>query len=200
MFAFLRGAVAHKGLDSIALDVRGVGYELLVPDTVHRRLAPGQEVTLLTYCHVRPESFQIFGFLREEEKTLFMMLLGVSGVGPKVALAFLSAMSVPEFGRAILDSDVSAFTKVSGVGKKTAQRVVLELKAKLGQDAELSAILGEDLVDDDDIRDDVIAALLSLGCTSIEAKKAAAGARKEMGDDARDEELVRTALRSMAKV
>lgn len=200
MFAFLRGAVAHKGLDSIALDVRGVGYELLVPDTVHRRLAPGQEVTLLTYCHVRPESFQIFGFLREEEKTLFMMLLGVSGVGPKVALAFLSAMSVPEFGRAILDSDVSAFTKVSGVGKKTAQRVVLELKAKLGQDAELSAILGEDSVDDDDIRDDVIAALLSLGCTSIEAKKAAAGARKEMGDDARDEELVRTALRSMAKV
>ena len=198
MFAFLRGDVAHKGVDSISLDVRGVGYELLVPDTVHRRLAPGQEVTLLTYCHVRPESFQIFGFLREEEKTLFMMLLGVSGVGPKVALAFLSAMSVPEFGRAILDSDVSAFTKVAGVGKKTAQRVVLEMKAKMGQDAELSKILGEDA--EDETSDDVIAALLSLGCTSVEARKAAAGARKKLGDEARDEELVRIALRSMAKV
>jgi len=198
MFAFLRGDVAHKGVESISLDVRGVGYELLVPDTVHRRLAPGQEVTLLTYCHVRPESFQIFGFLREEEKALFMMLLGVSGVGPKVALAFLSAMSVPEFGRAILDSDVSAFTKVSGVGKKTAQRVVLEMKAKMGQDAELSKILGEDA--EDETSDDVIAALLSLGCTSVEARKAAAGARKKLGDDARDEELVKNALRSMAKV
>ncbi len=199
MFAFLRGDVAHKGVESISLDVRGVGYEVLVPDTVHRRLAPGQEVTLLTYCHVRPESFQIFGFLREEEKALFMMLLGVSGVGPKVALAFLSAMSVPEFGRAILDSDVSAFTKVAGVGKKTAQRVVLEMKAKMGQDAELSAILGEDPAEDE-MSDDVIAALLSLGCTSMEAKKAAAGARKKLGDDARDEELVKNALRSMAKV
>ncbi len=200
MFAFLRGDVAHKGVESISLDVRGVGYELLVPDTVHRRLAPGQEVTLLTYCHVRPESFQIFGFLREEEKALFMMLLGVSGVGPKVALAFLSAMSVPEFGRAILDSDVSAFTKVSGVGKKTAQRVVLEMKAKMGQDAELSKILGEDPDAEDETSDDVIAALLSLGCTSVEARKAAAGARKKLGDDARDEELVKNALRSMAKV
>ena len=198
MFAFLRGAVAHKGVDSISLDVRGVGYELLVPDSVHRRLGPGQETTLLTYCHIRPESFQIFGFLREEEKTLFMMLLGVSGVGPKVALAFLSAMSVPEFGRAILDSDVSAFTKVAGVGKKTAQRVVLEMKAKMGQDAELSKILGEDA--EDETSDDVIAALLSLGCTSVEARKAAAGARKKLGDEARDEELVRIALRSMAKV
>ena len=112
MFAFLRGDVAHKGVESISLDVRGVGYEVLVPDSVHRRLAPGQEVTLLTYCHVRPESFQIFGFLHEEEKALFTMLLGVSGIGPKVALAILSTLSVPEFGRAILDSDVGAFTKV----------------------------------------------------------------------------------------
>ena len=138
----------------------------------------GREITLLTYCHIREDSFQIFGFQRAEEKTLFTTLLSVSGIGPKVALAFLSAMSTAEFGRAILDSDVTAFTKVAGVGKKTAQRVVLEMKAKLGQDAELSAILGEDGAEDDDVTDDVIAALLSLGCTGNEAKKAAAGARK----------------------
>lgn len=200
MFAFLRGNVAQKGLESVALDVNGVGYEVQVPDSVHRRLVPGQDATLLTYCHIRPESFQIFGFLREEEKLVFEMLLGISGVGPKVALAILSAVSVQEFGQAIHDSDVSAFTKVGGVGKKTAQRIVLEMKAKLGQDTELSAILGESEVPADDTTDDVIAALLSLGCTGTEAKQAASGARSELGDDARDEELVRAALRSMAKV
>ncbi len=200
MFAFLRGAVALKGIETVALDVGGVGYEIFVPDSVYRRLAPGQETTLLTYFHIREEVFQIFGFLREEEKSLFTMLLGVSGIGPKVALAILSAMSVPEFGRVILDSDVKAFTKVAGVGKKTAQRLILEMKAKMGQDAELSAILGEESGAEDESTDDVIAALLSLGCTSVEAKKAAVGARKKLGDDARDEELVKTALRSMAKV
>ena len=200
MFAFLRGTVAHKGVESVALDANGVGYRVLVPDSVHRRLVPGQDTTLLTYCHIRQDVFQIYGFLREEEKRVFEMLLGVSGIGPKVALAVLSAMSVAAFGRAILDSDVDAFTKVGGVGKKTAQRVVLEMKAKLGQDAELSAILGEDETAGDELMDDVTEALLSLGCTQAEAKLAAARARKKLGDDARDEDLVRTALRSMAKV
>ncbi len=200
MFAFLRGVVAAKTADHIQLDVNGVGYEVFVPDSVHRRLRPDQEATLLTYCNIREDAFQIYGFLREEEKTLFILLLGISGIGPKVALAILSAMSPPEFGRAIMDSDVTAFTKVAGVGKKTAQRVVLEVKAKLGQDTELSAILGEDVEPDDADSDDVIAALLSLGCTHAEAKKAAAKARKELGKDAADEELVRVALRSMAKV
>ena len=199
MFAFLRGAVAHKGPETIALDVGGAGYEVFVPDAVHRRLKPGHDVTLLTYCHIREESFQIFGFLREEEKTLFTMLLGVSGIGPKVAIAILSTMTPAEVGRAINDSDVDAFTKVGGVGKKTAQRIVLDMKTKLGQDAELSAILGEDNEAETNGRDDVIAALMSLGCTTAEAKRAAAGARKELGGEAPDEELVKTALRSMAK-
>ena len=200
MFAFLRGVIAAKTIEQIHLDVNGIGYELYVPDTVHRRLAPEQTVTLLTYCHIREDTFQIFGFLREEEKSLFLMLLGISGIGPKVALSFLSALSPAEFGQAILTSDVTTITKVPGVGKKTAQRVILELKAKMGQDAELSAILGEDADIDDPGSDDVQAALLSLGCTPVEAKKAAAKARKTLGKKATDEELVKSALRSMAKV
>jgi len=201
MFAFLRGVVAAKTAEHLHLDVNGVGYEVFVPDSVHRRLRPDQPATLLTYCHIREDSFTIFGFLREEEKVLFTMLLSISGIGPKVALAILSTMSPAEIGRAVLDSDVTAFTKVGGVGKKTAQRVVLEMKAKMGQDAELSAILGEDdSVDDAGDTDDVIAAMMSLGCTPQEAKKAATTARKSLGKDARDEDLVREALRSMAKV
>lgn len=200
MFAFMRGVVAAKTLEHIHLDVNGVGYELFVPDTVHNRLAMEQTVTLLTYCHIREDSFQIFGFLREEEKTLFLMLLGITGIGPKVALSFLSSLTPAEFGQAILASDVTAITRVPGVGKKTAQRVILELKAKMGQDAELSKILGEDSDLDDVGSDDVQAALMSLGCTPQEAKKAAAKARKELGKKASDEDLVKSALRSMAKV
>jgi holliday junction DNA helicase RuvA len=200
MFAFLRGVVAAKTLDQIHLDVNGIGYELFVPDTVHRRLTPEQTVTVLTYCHIREDSFQIFGFLRDEEKSLFMMLLSITGIGPKVALSFLSALSPADFGQAIKNSDVTAITKVPGVGKKTAQRVVLEMKAKMGQDAQLSAILGEDAELDDGGSDDVQAALMALGCTPIEAKKSAVKARKDLGKGASDEDLVKSALRSMAKV
>ena len=199
MFAFLRGQVARKALDHIELDVNGVGYEVFVPESTHRRLAVDQTVTLLTHCHIREDAFQIYGFLREEERALFRLLLTVSGVGPKVALAVLSAMSVADFGRALLDNNVNAFTKVPGIGKKMAQRLLLELKAKLGQDTELSAILGEPEAEEPE-SDDVIAALCSLGCTMAEAKRAAVKARKEVGEDAADEDLVRAALRSLAKV
>jgi Holliday junction DNA helicase RuvA len=198
MFAFLRGIVARKPTGAIELDVNGVGYLVHVPDAVYRRAAIGAEVTLLTYCHIREDAFQIFGFLREEEKALFITLLSISGVGPKVALTVLSGMTVQAFGRAVLDNDVNAFTRISGIGKKGAQRIILEMKAKLGQDAELSAILGEkeDTTADSD---DVIAALCALGCTLGEAKRAAAAARKSAGDKASVEELVKAALRSMAK-
>ncbi len=199
MFSFLCGTVAIKALDHIALDVGGVGYQISVPESVYRKLAPNQEVRLLTYCHIREDTFQIFGFLREEEKALFIMLLSINKVGPKVALSVLSTMPVHEFGRAVLESDVKAFTKVAGVGKAMAQRIVLEMKSKLGQDAELSAILGESGQGEDALEgDDVYEALASLGCTPIEAKKAAAFARKKLGADAADEALVREALRSLA--
>ncbi len=200
MFAFLRGTVARKAMDHIELDVNGVGYEVWVPDSVQRKLAPNQEATFLTYCHIREAAFQIFGFLGEDEKTLFKTLLSVSGVGPKVALAILSTMNPSVFRQAVLENDVTAFTKVGGVGKKTGQRIILEMKAKLGQNAELDAILGESEEAAVSGSDDVIAALCSLGCTMAEAKKAAAGARKQLGSDAPDEELVKAALRSMARI
>jgi len=157
-------------------------------------------VTLLTYCHIREDAFQIFGFLREEEKSLFVSLLGVTGIGPKVSLAILSAMSASQFAQAVRENDVAAFTKVAGVGKKTGQRVILEMKAKLGQDAELSAILGEQQDMASPETDDVIAALCALGCTMAEAKKAAGFARNQLGVEASAEELVKAALRSMARI
>ncbi len=201
MFAFLRGTVAIKALDHIALDVGGVGYQIAVPESVYRKLVIHQEVTLLTYCHIREDTFQIFGFLKEEEKTLYTTLLSINKVGPKVALAVLSGMSVQAFGQAVLENDVKAFTKISGIGKAMGQRIVLEMKNKLKQKPDLNAIIGEpEGLDTVPEGDDAYEALLSLGCTPQEAKKAVLNARKKLADDATDEAVVRAALQSMAKV
>ncbi|MCF6284073.1 MAG: Holliday junction branch migration protein RuvA [Candidatus Hydrogenedentes bacterium] len=201
MFAFLRGTVAIKALDHIALDVGGVGYQIAVPESVYRKLVIHQEVTLLTYCHIREDTFQIFGFLKEEEKTLYTTLLSINKVGPKVALAVLSGMSVQAFGQAVLENDVKAFTKISGIGKAMGQRIVLEMKNKLKQNPDLNAIIGEpEGLDTVPEGDDAYEALLSLGCTPQEAKKAVLNARKKLDDDATDEAVVRTALQSMARV
>jgi Holliday junction DNA helicase RuvA len=199
MFSFLRGVVAGKSANTIDLDVGGVGYEVWVPGSVLRKVVTEQTVTLLTHCHIREDAFQIFGFLREEEKLLFRMLLGISGIGPKMALGVLSALSVTQFAQAVRDNNVTAFTRISGLGKKTAQRIVLEMKAKLGQDAELGAILDEPTaqIEEDD---DALAALCAMGCTIGEARRLATKARAELGGDASNEDVVKKALSGIARV
>lgn len=199
MFAFLRGSVAEKMPGLIALDVNGVGYEVNVSARTHAKLSMRQEATLLTYCHIREDAFQIFGFLHKEEKALFISLLGINKIGPKVALSILSAFSVSEFGQAVTNSDLDAFKKVPGVGKATAQRVILEMKNMLKQDADLKALLGESTGEASMAGDDVYEALLSLGCTPQEARSASLQARKTAGENASAEELVKAALQSLAR-
>lgn len=200
MFAFLRGVVASKGVNRLALDVNGVGFEVLAPDSVLNRISIGEEATLLTYCHIREDSFQIFGFLSEKEKSMFTMCLGINGIGPKVALGLLSVLSVEALARAIHEQDIAAVSRAPGVGKRLAGRIILEMKTKMGEAPELSALLGAPDAGAIPEGDDVFEALISLGCTPAEAKKAAAHARGELGDAAPDAELVRVALRSLAKV
>lgn len=200
MFAFLRGSVASLGINRVALDVNGIGFDVMVPDSVQRRLVRHQDVTFLTYCHIREDSFQIFGFLSEEEKALFTMCLDISGVGPKAALGLLSALSVEALVRAIQEHDVAAVSRAPGVGKKLAGRIILEMKTKLGEVPELGKLLGTPGGETAAEGDDVYEALVSLGCTAAEAKKAAAHAREQLGPEAEDAELVRVALRSLAKV
>jgi Holliday junction DNA helicase RuvA len=199
MFAFLRGSVAEKTPGLIELDVHGVGYEVNVSARTCAKLSLRQETTLLTYCHIREDAFQIFGFLSREERSLFISLLGINKIGPKVALSILSAFGVAEFGQAVTNSDLDAFKKVPGVGKATAQRIILEMKNKLKQDADLKALLGDGPEEAPLAGDDVYEALLSLGCTPAEAKQAALQARKTAGEDAPAEELVKAALQSLAR-
>jgi len=203
MFAFLRGTVAFKGPDHVALDVGGAGYLVYVPGTTASKLRPQTDVTLLTHCHIREDAFVIFGFQKAEELALFRNFLGITKVGPKVALAILSTLSVAQIGQAVFDNDVKAFARVPGVGTKMAQRIVLEMKAKLGQDAELEAILGggngSGATAPTPETDDVIAALCAQGCSLNEARKAAEMARKQVGEGASDEDVLRAAFRTLAR-
>lgn len=132
MIGFLRGLVVEKQPTRILLDVRGVGYELSVPVSTSERLAPENgEVTLLTYLHVREDAMQLYGFSTQEEKKLFQDLLSVSGVGPRVALGIISGCRVDEFYSSIRQADIRRLTNLPGIGKKTAERLVLELKDKI---------------------------------------------------------------------
>ncbi|NLF58278.1 MAG: Holliday junction branch migration protein RuvA [Candidatus Hydrogenedens sp.] len=200
MFAFLRGIVHAKTLNGIALDVGGVGFAVQTPEFVLRKLSINQEALLLTHCHIREDDFQIFGFMKEEEKSLFELLLGISGVGPKVAMAVVSALPPGPFAEAVQHNDITAITRAQGVGKKLAQRILVEVKTRMGQNPEWEALFGEPAADGARLEgDDAYEALLSLGCTPAEARKAVTAARAAFGGEARDEDVVRSALQSMAR-
>jgi holliday junction DNA helicase RuvA len=184
MIAKLRGRPAGRTLDGVVLDVGGVGY--LVRTTVRalRKADGADEVELDTYLHVREDALQLYGFAEPAERELFEQLLSVSGVGPKVALAIVSGSTPRELRRAIALEDTTRFIAIPGIGKKTAQRVVLELKEKLGLEEELGPGGAPELVARD--------ALVELGYTVVEAERALAATDPE----APAEERVRQALKA----
>jgi holliday junction DNA helicase RuvA len=190
MISRLRGKpVAHRP-DGLVLDVNGVGYLVAATPAAMRRAADGaEEVTLETYLHVREDALQLYGFAEAAERELFEHLLSVSGVGPKVALAIVSGSSPDELRRAIVLEDTARFEAIPGIGKKTAQRVVLELKEKVGSVAVASEAQGG--------RDGHLVArdaLVELGYTLVDAERALA----EIDSELSVEERVRLALRKAA--
>ena len=133
MIALLRGAVAQRDLDRAAIDVNGVGYLVLLPTNVAQEIGEGEEVLLHICTTVREDAITLFGFLSTEDRTTFEMLREVNGVGPRTALGILSQMGRAELHRAITNEDIAALTKLKGLGKKTAERLCLELKNKIPQ-------------------------------------------------------------------
>ncbi len=132
MIGFLTGTITDKGPDYILIDVAGVGYQLhLSSNSISGLPSAGEKATVHTYMHVREDAIQLFGFQKILEKELFRKLIQISGIGPKVAMAVLSAMEPDRLTRAIISGDVDLITSVPGIGKKTAERVILELKEKL---------------------------------------------------------------------
>jgi Holliday junction DNA helicase RuvA len=184
VIAQLTGKVAARRLDGVVLDVNGVGYLLSTTQRALRKAQGGGEVTLDTYLHVREDALQLYGFAEPAERELFELLLSVSGVGPKVALAILSSSTPGDLRRAIALEDTTRFVAIPGIGKKTAQRVVLELKEKLGPVEAIGESPGEELVARD--------ALVELGYSIPEAERALAETDPELPP----EERVRQALKA----
>ena len=171
MIAWLSGRLRHKSVDHLIIDVAGIGYQVSVPLSTYNAIPEdGEDVSLHIYTHVREDSLSLFGFLTEAEKSMFMLLLGVSGIGPKLALAILSSLPVQDLSRAILSSDESRLFSIPGIGKKTAARMLLELKDKMKLIMPMIAPLPEEAVVSDDL-EDVISALVNLGYKKPQAEE-----------------------------
>jgi Holliday junction DNA helicase RuvA len=195
--ASIEGVVTTKDGNRIIVAVGGVGFELFVP---YRKLDDigevGETVRLHTYLHVREDALTLYGFLDERDRKMFLVLLGVSGIGPKVALAILSVSPAGELARMIHDKDTAAIQSFPGIGKKTAERVVLELRDKIDIEYFLPAADVAVPTVDRGLMEEASAALVSLGLSRPSAVKALGKVRIEtLGDSFGVEEIVREALR-----
>jgi holliday junction DNA helicase RuvA len=194
------GTLVEVYPDGALVDVSGVGYRVHAPASVLARLpGAGERVRLHTHLHVREDALTLFGFTTGEERDLFEILIGVNGIGPKGGLAVLSVYAPDALRKAILGEDVDALTLIPGVGKKTAARMILELKEKIGAgDADLAPLAGSPAVKQ--VLSDVRAALLQLGYSTTEARKAiehvAAEAAAANGDG-KPERLLKMALKEL---
>jgi Holliday junction DNA helicase RuvA len=196
LIAQLRGRLLRKETQEAVVDVNGVGYRLTIPlSTFYRIGEPGQEVTLLAHTHVREDTLALFGFLTAAEQALFERLISVSGVGPKVAIAILSGIEAPDLVAALRTSDVARLTRIPGVGKKTAERLVLELKDKV--QGLVAAEPETPPSAPGTAKDDLVSALVHLGYSRPEAEKGVDRALKDDGAG-RFEDLLRRSLRILS--
>lgn len=172
MIAYLRGRLLEKRPNQVIVDVDGVGYDVQIPVSTFSHLGDtGAEVKLFIHTHVREDTLALYGFLATKDKTLFERLISVSGIGPRLAITLLSGMDTEELSTAIRRSEVQRLMRVPGVGRKTAERLILELRDKLGPaEAATPAPAGID--------EEVISALLNLGCARPAAEAAVDKARK----------------------
>jgi Holliday junction DNA helicase RuvA len=192
----LQGVLLRKEPPALMLDVGGVGYELEAPMTTFYELpAVGERVTLYTHLVVREDAHLLYGFVREAQRRLFRELLKVNGVGPRVALAVLSGLSDEEFSRCVAEEDIARLIKVPGIGRKTAERLVIELRDKLPKDIPLPASTAAGPAAPGDPVSEAVSALVALGYKPNEASRAVRSASTK-GLSA--EEIIRQALKGMA--
>ncbi|TGE09859.1 Holliday junction branch migration protein RuvA [Hymenobacter fodinae] len=200
MIAYLDGKLAYKDAALAIIDITGVGYEVRISLATYSKLpAEGEKTKIYTYQHIKEDGQTLYGFLDPNEKALFMQLISVSGIGPGTGIVMVSSMSVGEIRQAIVQEDVRSIQSIKGVGPKTAQRVVLELKDKLRKD-ELLAKAGIDTVPlaraHNTNRAEALAALVTLGFARAAAEKTLDQIQHKHGNDLSVEELIKFALKS----
>jgi Holliday junction DNA helicase RuvA len=201
MITFLHGKLTEALPTHVIVDVNGVGYEALIPLSSYDRLpAPGQPVRLLTQLVVREDAHTLYGFMTPEERDLFRLLIHtVSGIGPKIALNILSGISVTAFRGAVANGDVKALSQISGVGKKTAERIIVELRDKIGMAGAWEASSAKRALSVEEQRiNDAVLALIALGFKQAEAHDAVRQAQAVLGAQTSVEELVRACLKKGA--
>jgi Holliday junction DNA helicase RuvA len=195
MIAYVSGTLAEKHPTRVVLDVQGVGYEIFIPLSSYDSLPPaGESCRLLVHDHVREDAHQLYGFMTAGEKEMFLALIGVSGIGPKLALSALSGMSVRELTAAVVDGDVKRLSSISGLGKKTAERIVVDLRDKFGGMAEDRDWLPSAEAGGDSRVNDAMLALVALGHKPGPARKQVMAALRASGDEATVEELIKKSL------
>jgi Holliday junction DNA helicase RuvA len=198
MISYLHGKLVQALPTQAVIDVQGIGYEVLIPLSSYDKLPPpGQELKLLTHQVIREDAHTLYGFVSAAERDLFRLLIdNVSGIGPKIALNILSGISVLAFRGAVANSDVKALSQISGVGKKTAERIVVELRDKVGVAGAWEAASAERGLSEADQRvNDAVLALIALGFKQLEAHDTVRAAQALLGSQATVEDLVRACLK-----
>ena len=201
MISFLRGKLVETLPTQATIEVNGLGYDVLIPLSSYDKLPPpGTEVKLLTHLVVREDAHTLYGFVTIAERDLFRMLINtVSGIGPKIALNVLSGISVAAFRGAVANADIKALAQVSGVGKKTAERIIVELKDKIGAVAAWEAASAQRALSSEDQKvSDAVLALMALGFKQVEAHDSVRKAQASLGTQATVEDLVRACLKKAA--
>ena len=198
MITFLHGKLVEALPTQLTVDVNGVGYEALIPLSSYDKLPqPGQEVKLLTHLVVREDAHILYGFMSAPERDLFRLLINtVSGIGPKIALNILSGISVTAFRGAVANGDVKSLSQISGVGKKTAERIVVELRDKVGVAGAWEASSAQRALSPGDQKlNDAVLALMALGFKQVEAHDSVRKVQNTLGPVATVEDLVRACLK-----
>lgn len=192
MFYYLKGKVTYKENNFMVIDVGGAGYKVYTSFTTLERATLNDEFLAYTYTHIREDTFDIYGFCSLEELSTFQMLITVSGVGPKAALSILSFMPTDVFAISVIKSDIGAITKAPGIGKKMAERIVLELKDKLSKTGNYEEMATSDSLVSNDMIKEAVDALMVLGYSQLEAKGAVSNVKDSY---ANVEDIIKNALK-----
>lgn len=195
MFAYLKGRLAHKDPTYVIIDINGVGYEVKISLNTYSQIKE-ESIKLYTYLNIKEDAHTLFGFYTEQEKDIFLKLISISGVGPSTGLMVLSSLGPEEATNAILSEDVRTIQGVKGIGAKTAQRIILELKDKVGKETLGSDQINIPISSANAIRNEALQALVTLGINKSAAQKSIDKILKDQGVDISLEELIKLALKA----
>jgi len=197
MIGFLRGILVSKTAPQILLDINGVGYDLTAPmSTIYELPETGQQVQLLTHLSIREDAHILYGFLSEQERSLFRSLIRINGVGPKLALAILSGISIADFQRCVYENNIATLVKLPGIGKKTAERLIIEMRDRLPAITGINERHADSTATTSHTTSEAINALIALGFSEADARRMVS---KIDSDSMNSEAIIRLALQSVNK-